>query len=353
MKVMLLMNVITVSAVALMLWANYAAQAAEHKPSAVKKAIFGAGCFWEVEDAFARVAGVVATRVGYAGGTVPHPSYEQVCSGRTGHTEVVEVSYDPDKVSYAHLLQVFFKLHDPTEQQKTQYRSVIFYLNEEQHQAALAALANLPKSPRALTAVEEAGPFYEAEEYHQHYLQKHHLKSCSTNAAPSADTGASACALPGQPASAHASNATTVHIFTVADGKTTEMPVVKKSEEAWRAQLTAEQFHILREGGTEPAFNNAFWDNHAAGLYRCAACGTDLFASNAKFDSGSGWPSFTAPVSPLNLTEVVDRSYGMERTEVRCARCGGHLGHVFHDGPLPSGMRYCIDSGALVFVPAK
>jgi len=336
-----------VALAALFLLSNNTPQAAEGKPPAGEKAIFGAGCFWEVQDAFDNVSGVLATRVGYSGGKAPHPSYELVCGGRTGHTEVVEVTFDPQKVSYTRLLHEFFAQHNPTAQEKTQYRSVIFYLSEAQHQTALEAIAKRPKTPPTLTAVLQAGPFYQAEEYHQHYFQKHHIKTCPV----SAQSGASACALPGQPAAVNASTAKKVRVFTVADGKTAEVPVVMKSEQEWRAQLTADQFHILREGGTEPAFNNAFWNNHAAGVYRCAACGTDLFASTAKFDSGTGWPSYTAPVSPLNVTEVLDRSYDMERTEVRCARCGGHLGHVFNDGPKPTGLRYCIDSGSLTFVP--
>ena len=178
MKIILMLSFIAVLVVALFPLSTYAPRATEEKMPAFKKAVFGAGCFWEVEDTFANVPGVVSTRVGYAGGTVPHPSYEQVCSGRTGHTEVVEVTYDTRQVSYARLLGVFFTQHNPTVRQITQYRSVIFYLNEAQHKAALAAIANRPKTPPTLTAVEQAGPFYQAEDYHQHYFKKHHLKSC-------------------------------------------------------------------------------------------------------------------------------------------------------------------------------
>ncbi len=178
MKLVLIMSIIIVLVVALFPLTSYAPEATGVLLPPFKKAVFGAGCFWEVEDVFAHVPGVVVTRVGYAGGTVPYPSYEQVCTGRTGHTEVVEVTYDTKMVSYARLLEVFFAQHDSTRQEKTQYRSVIFYLSEAQRQAVLAAIAKRPKTPPTLTAVEQAGPFYQAEEYHQHYFRKHHLTTC-------------------------------------------------------------------------------------------------------------------------------------------------------------------------------
>jgi peptide-methionine (R)-S-oxide reductase len=120
-------------------------------------------------------------------------------------------------------------------------------------------------------------------------------------------------------------------------------------EEEWRRRLTPEQYQVLREGGTERAFTGVYWDNHDQGAYRCAACGEDLFDSGTKFDSGSGWPSFTGPAAKDHVTLHQDVSAGMVRTEVRCAKCGGHLGHVFPDGPGPDGLRYCINSASLDF----
>lgn len=166
------------------------------------------------------------------------------------------------------------------------------------------------------------------------------FSSCSDG--PGSSTGADEIGAPGH-----------IRVYSADSGGYIVTDIVTKTKDEWKKVLTRQQYHILREKGTERAFSGALDKNYAPGIYRCAGCGLDLFRSGDKFDSGTGWPSFTAPIAPENIATKADFSFLGRRTEVLCRRCGGHLGHVFDDGPKPTGLRYCMNSAALVFVPAK
>ena len=278
----------------------------------IKEMIIAAGCFWGVQSAFDEVPGVVATEVGYIGGEVENPTYEVVCEGNTGHAEAVRIQYDTDKTSYDKLLDVFFKIHNPTTLNRQgpdvgeQYRSAVFYLDENQKQAALKKIETLNHSGKfrrpIVTHIIPAGTFYPAEAYHQKYFEKQGLPSC--------------------------------HIH--------------RSHEDWKDTLSPEAYHVLREKGTERPGSGKYLHFNEQGVYECAACGNKIFDSDAKFDSGCGWPSFDKAI-PGSVKIQKDFSHFMIRDEVLCARCGSHLGHVFKDGPTETGNRFCINSVALDF----
>lgn len=290
-----------------------------------KTAVFAGGCFWCMEPPYADMEGVVNVQPGYTGGHTESPTYEQVCGGDTGHFEAVEITYDPDIVSFEQLLEVFWRQIDPTDaygqfaDRGGQYRTAIFYDNEDEKRAAEDAVRRVQRlfDKRVRTLVLPKAEFYPAESGHCAYYRKNpaHYGRYKTGSGRAA------------------------YIADVWGGETL------------RQRLTPMQDSVTRENATEPPFRNEYWDNSDPGLYVDVISGEPLFTSLDKFDSGCGWPSFSKPVDPRRVRAKTDLSHGMVRTEIRAKGTDAHLGHVFDDGPLPGGQRYCINSAALRFVP--
>lgn len=300
----------------------------------MKKVIYLAGgCFWGTEKYLENIQGIVSTEVGYANGSIKNPTYEEVCHNNTGHAETVKVEYDDSIIGLSYILELYYDVIDPVSIKRqggdvgSQYRTGIYYMDESDESVIHDSIKELQKKYKKKIAIEvmRLDNYYKAEEYHQKYLDKNPGGYCHIGADKFKKAKAAV---------------------------DMSRKYVKKPLDDLKETLTELQFEVTQNNGTEPPFENEYFNIFEEGIYVDITTGEPLFLSTDKFESGCGWPSFSKPITPKAVNNFTDRSHGMVRTEVRSKGGDAHLGHVFEDGPKDrGGLRYCINSASLRFIP--